>query len=127
MKESEVPAVQLVAYVDDTLPIGKAEDVATAITAIQTEAANGGLKLLKAKTQVWSPNPPSIHLVQESLQRRTLQGRVEDTCGILLSGEAVSEELEDTIPIGDEAFVTDRNAHGNNRQTGASFSQTQRG
>ena len=52
--------VRLVACADDTVLLGKAEDVTTAITTIQTEAAKGGLRLRKAKTQLSSPTPQSI-------------------------------------------------------------------
>ena len=38
---------------------------------------------------------------------RTLQGRMADRKGILILGETVSEEPEDAIPIGNEAFVID--------------------
>ena len=64
----------------------------------------GGLKLQKAKTQVWSPTQQSID--NEPLLR-TLQGRMGDKRGILLLRETVSEEPEDAIPIGNEALVTD--------------------
>ena len=79
-------------------------DVTQAITEIQTEAATGGLKLQKAKTQVWSPTDTSIE--NEPLLR-TLQGRMGDKRGILILGETVSEEPEDALPIGNEAFVTE--------------------
>ena len=61
-------------------------------------------KLQKAKTQVWSPTSESID--NEPLLR-TLQGRMGDKRGILILGETVSEEPEDAIPIGNEAFVTE--------------------
>ena len=57
----------------------------------------------KQKAQVWSPTQTSID--HEPLLR-TLQGRVGDKRGILILGETVSEEPEDAIPIGNEAFVT---------------------
>ena len=56
---SKAPNVAMVAYVDDTVLLGAAPDV-TQATEIQTEAATGGLKLQKAKTQVWSPTDTSI-------------------------------------------------------------------
>ena len=59
--------------------LGAASDVTQAITKIQTEAAMGGLKLQKAKTQVWSPTADSID--NEPLLR-TLQGRMGDKRGI---------------------------------------------
>ena len=95
---SKAPNVSLVAYVDDTVLLGSASDVTQAITEIQTEAAQ------KAKTQVWSPTAESID--NEPLLR-TLQGRMGDKRGILILGETVSEEQEDAIPIGNEAFVTE--------------------
>ena len=101
---SKAPNVSLVAYVDDTVLLGEASDVTQAITEIQTEAAMGGLKLQKAKTQVWSPTADSID--NEPLLR-TLQGRMGDKRGILILGETVSEEPEDATPIGNEAFVTE--------------------
>ena len=101
---SKAPNVSLVAYVDDTVLLRAASDVTQAITEIQTEAAMGGLKLQKAKTQVWSPTADSID--NEPLLR-TLQGRMGDKRGILILGETVSEEPEDAIPIGNEAFVTE--------------------
>ena len=76
--------------------------VTQAITEIQAEAAKGGLKLQKAKTQVWSPTATSIDI--EPLLR-TLQGRMGDKRGILILGETVSEEPEDALPVGNEAFV----------------------
>ena len=101
---SKAPSVSLAAYVDDTVLLGPASDVTQAITEIQTEAAMGGLKLQKAKTQVWSPTSESID--NEPLLR-ALQGRMGDKRGILILGETVSEEPEDAIPIGNEAFVTE--------------------
>ena len=65
----------------------------------------GGLKLQKAKMQVWSPTETSIS--NEPPLLRTLQGRMGDTRGILILGETISEEPEDAIPIGNEAFVTE--------------------
>ena len=41
MKEilrTEAPAVQLAAYVDDAMLLGKAEDATIAVTAVQTES-----------------------------------------------------------------------------------------
>ena len=102
---SKAPNVALVAYVDDTVLLGEAPDVTQAITEIQAEAATGGLKLQKAKTQVWSPTDASIE--NEPLLR-TLQGRMGDKRGILILGEAVSEEPEDALPVGNEAFVTEQ-------------------
>ena len=64
----------------------------------------GGLKLQKAKTQVWSPTRKSID--NEPLLR-TLQGRMGDKRSILLLGETVSEGPEDVIPIRNETFVID--------------------
>ena len=61
------------------------------------------MKLQKAKTQVWSPTQESID--HEPLLR-TLQGRMGDKRGILILGETVSEEPEDAMPIGNEAFVS---------------------
>ena len=101
---SKAPNVSLVAYVDDTVLLGAASDVTQAITETQTEAAMGGLKLQKAKMQVWSPTADSID--NEPLLR-TLQGRMGDKRGILILGETVSEEAEDALPIGNEAFVTE--------------------
>ena len=59
--------------------LGAASDVTQAITETQTEAAMGGLKLQKAKTQVWSPTADSID--NEPLLC-TLQGRIGDKRGI---------------------------------------------
>ena len=101
---SKAPNVVMVAYVDDTVLLGAASDVTQAIAEIQTEGATGGLKLQKAKTQVWSPTNTSIE--NEPLLR-TLQGRMGDKRGILILGETVSEEPEDALPIGNEAFVTE--------------------
>ena len=101
---SKAPSVSMVAYVDDTVLSGPAGDVTQAITEIQTEATTGGLKLQKAKTQVWSPTQTSI---DDEPLLRTLQGSMGDKRGILVLGETVSEEPEDAIPIGNEAFVTD--------------------
>ena len=101
---SKAPNVAMVAYVDDTVLLGAAPDVTQAVTEIQTEAATGGLKLQKAKTQVWSPTDTSIE--NEPLLR-TLQGRMGVERGILILGETVSEEPEDALPIGNEAFVTE--------------------
>ena len=47
-------------YVDDTVLLDVAANVTQAITEIQAETATGGLKLQKAKTQVWSPTQQSI-------------------------------------------------------------------
>ena len=94
----------MVAYVDDTVLLGAAPNVTQAIIEIQTEAVTGGIKLQKAKTQVWSPTDTSIE--NEPLLR-TLQGRMGDKRGILILGETVSEEPEDALPIGNEAFVTE--------------------
>ena len=101
---SKAPNVSLVAYVDDTVLLGAASDVTQAIAEIQTEAATGALKLQKAKPQVWSPTADSTD--NEPLLR-TLQGRMGDKRGILILGQTVSEEPEDAIPIGKEAFVTE--------------------
>ena len=60
--------------------------------------------LQRAKTQAWSPTADSID--NEPLLR-TFQGRMGDKRGILILGETVSEEPEDAIPIGNEAFVTE--------------------
>ena len=98
---SKAPNVSMVAYVDDTLLL---RDVTQAITEVQTEATTGGLKLQKANTQVWSPQQESID--NEPLLR-ALHGRMGDKRGILILGKTVSEEPEDAIPIGNEAFVTD--------------------
>ena len=100
---NKVPDVSMVAYVDDTVLLGTAENVTQAITEIQAEAATGGLKLQKAKTRVWSPTQQSIE--NEPLLR-TLQGRMGDQRGLVL-GETVSEEPEDAIFIGNDSFVTD--------------------
>ena len=104
--QNKAPDVSTVAYVDDTVLLGTAASVTQAITEIQAETATGGLKLEKAKAQVWSPTQQSID--NEPLLR-TLQGRMGDKRGILVLGETVSEETEDAIaiPIGNEAFVTD--------------------
>ena len=82
--QSKAPEVTIVAYVDGTVLLGTAEKVTQAITEIQAETATGGLKLQKAKTQVWSPTQQSID-----------------------NGKTGSEEPEDAIPIGNEALVTD--------------------
>ena len=94
----------MVAYIDDTVLLGPASDVTQAMSEIQTETATGGLKLQKAKTQVWSPTQQSIN--DEPLLR-ILQGRMGDKRCILVLGETISEEPEDAIPIGNEAFVID--------------------
>ena len=57
---SKAPNVSMVAYVDDTVLLGPAQDVTQAISEIQDEIATGGLKLKKAKTLVWSPTQTSI-------------------------------------------------------------------
>ena len=101
---SKAPSVAMVAYVDDMVLLGPTSDVTQTTSEIQTETAVGGLKLQKAKTQVWSPTHKSI---DDEPLLRTLQGRMGDKRGILVSGETVSEEPEDAIPIGNEAFVTD--------------------
>ena len=46
---SKAPNVSMVTYVDDTVLLGPAQDVAQAISEIQTETATGGLKLQKPK------------------------------------------------------------------------------
>ena len=84
------------AYVDDTVFLGPAGDVTQAITEIQIEATRGGLKLQKAKTQVWSPQQASIN--------NELRGRQKRNSDL---GETVSEEPEHAIPNGNEASVTD--------------------
>ena len=73
---SKAPNVSLVAYVDDTVLLGAASDDTQAITEIQTEAAMGGLKLQKAKTQVWSPTADSIdnEPLLRTLQREIREG-----------------------------------------------------
>ena len=81
--------VSLVAYVDDTVLLGLAADIAQAISEIQAETATAGLKLQKAKTQVWSPTQTSID--NEPLLR-TLQGRMGDRRSVLILGETVSED-----------------------------------
>ena len=52
---SKAPNVSMVAYVNDTVLLGPAKDVTQAMSEIQAETATGGLKLQKAKTQVWKP------------------------------------------------------------------------
>ena len=99
---SLAPNVSMAAHVDDTMLLGPAQDVTQAITEIQIEATTGGFKLQKAKTQVWSPTPDYID--NEPLLR-ALQGRMGDKRGTLILGETVSEEPEDAVPIGSEAFV----------------------
>ena len=81
---SKAPNASLVAYVDDTALLGLAQDVTATITDIQAEASTGGLKLQKAKTQLWSPTQASID--NEPLLR-TLQGRMGDKRGILSLSE----------------------------------------
>ena len=66
------PSVSLEAYVDD---IGKAEDVAIAITRMQTETAMNGLKVQKTKTRLWFPTQTSI---ENEPFLCTLQGRMGD-------------------------------------------------
>ena len=77
---SKAPNVSMVAYVDDTVLLGPARDVAQTISEIQSETAASGLKLQKAKTQVWSPTQTSID--NESLLH-TLQGGIGDRKGYL--------------------------------------------
>ena len=84
----------MVAYVDDTVLLGRNP----------RETATGGLKLQKAKTQVWSPTQQSI---DDEPLLPTLQGRMGDKRGLPVPGETVSEEPEDAISIGKEAFVMD--------------------
>ena len=105
---NKAPNASLVAYVDDTVLLGTAEDVTTAITEIQIAAVMGGLKLQKSKTQVWVPTQ---HSIDNEPLLRVLQGRMGDKRGILILGETVSKEPEDAIYLGDEAFATEHIAH----------------
>ena len=84
--------------------LGTAESVTQAITETQAETATGSLRLQKAKTQVW---PPTQKAIDDEPLLRILQGRMGDKRGILVLGEMVSEEPENAIPIGNEAFVAD--------------------
>ena len=96
--QSKAPNVSLVVYADDTVLLGPARDVTQTIFEIQTETATGGLRLQKAKAQVWSPTQSSIH--NDSFLR-TLQGRMGDRNGILIFGLTVSEEPEDALQMGE--------------------------
>ena len=96
--------VHVVSYVDDTILIGPAEEVALTLQRLPKLLMHSGLELQPAKTQVWAQHSEClthIPLLNE------LRDKMKDPRGLIIVGEALGNSAVDSFPVGEEAFVAD--------------------
>ena len=96
--------VHVASYVDDTILIGPAEEVALTLQRLPKLLMHSGLELQPAKTQVWAQHSEClthIPLLKE------LRDKMKDPRGLIIVGEALGNSAVDSFPVGDEAFVAD--------------------
>ena len=95
-------AVQNVSYIDDTLLLGTADEVAEAHDRLAARLRHTGLELQPTKTKVWAPNMENVvaNPGLAHLERQNPSGG-----GLLIVGEALGAEDEEAQVLGTSRFV----------------------
>ena len=88
--------VMTLSYIDDTVLVGPADDIAQILQDLPGALAGTGLSL----------QPPKNTMVTKSLLRH-IQAQMKDPRGLIILGEALGEDPTDPYPMGNEAFILD--------------------
>ena len=96
--------VKTLSYIDDTIIVGPADDIAEILQTLPRAIHDTGLSLQPQKTQLWAPNGDQI---TQHPHLKTIQAQMKDPRGLITLGEALSEDPTDPYPMGNEAFIQD--------------------
>ena len=96
--------VTTLSYVDDTVLVGPADDVAQILQDLPRALDGTGLSLQPHKTQLWAPDGDQI---LQHPQLRQIQSYMKESRGLIILGEALGEDPTDPYPMGNEAFILD--------------------
>ena len=85
--------VHVVSYVDDTILIGPAEEVALTLQRLPKLLVHSGLELQPAKTQVWAQHSECLTHIP---LLRELRDKMKDPRGLIIVGEALGNSAVDS-------------------------------
>ena len=91
-------------YIDDTVLVGPADDIAQILQDLPRALAGTGLSLQPQKTQLWAPDGDQI---AQHPRLKHVQAQMKDPRGLIILGEALGEDPTDPYPMGNEAFILD--------------------
>ena len=96
--------VKTLSYIDDTVLVGPADDIAEVIQKLPRAIGDTGLSLQPQKTQLWAPQSDQI---TQHPSLKLMQTQMKDPRGLIILGEALGEDPTDPYPMGNEAFIQD--------------------
>ena len=97
--------VQTLSYIDDTLLVGPADDIAEVTQMLPRAIVDAGLSPQPQKTQLWAPQSDQI---TQHPSLKLMQAQTKDPRGLIIDlGEALGEGPTDPYPMGNEAFIQD--------------------
>ena len=89
-------------YIDDTVLVGPADDIAQILQDLPRALAGTGLSLQPQKTQLWAPDGDQIN---QHPHLKHIQPQMKNPRRLIILGEALGEDPTDPYPMGNEAFI----------------------
>ena len=96
--------VKTLSYINDTVLVGPADDIAEILQTLPRAIRDTGLSLQPQKTQLWAPDGDQI---AQNPHLKRIQTQMKDPRGLIILGEALGEDPTDPYPMGNEAFTLD--------------------
>ena len=96
--------VKTLSYIDDTVLVGPADDIADILQTLPRAIKDTGLSLQPQKTQLWAPDGDQI---AQNPHLKRIQTQMKDPRGLIILGEALGEDPTDPYPMGNKAFILD--------------------
>ena len=96
--------VKTLSYIDDTVLVGPADDIAEILQTLPRAISGTGLSLQHQKTQLWAPDSDQI---THNPNLKHIQVQMKDPRTLIILGEALGEDPTDPYPMGNEAFIQD--------------------
>ena len=96
--------VKTLSYIDDTVLVGPADDIAEILQTLPRAISDTGLSLQRQKTQLWALYGDQV--TQNPILKH-IQTQMKDPRGLIILGEALGEDPTDPYPMGNEAFIQD--------------------
>ena len=96
--------MKTLSYIDDTVLVGPADDIAEILQTLPRAISDTGLSLQPQKTQLWTPDGGQV---TQNPSLKHIQAQKKDLRGLIILGEALGEDPTDPYPMGNEAFLQD--------------------